>query len=401
MIEVANTTPKSRKFTNKKTNQQKKTIMSSLKIFGLVVLSCVVAMIIAILVLVALALTATDSVPYDTSIKSTFAEKINVHANSDQNDRHKFPCITGPEKSRWFVSSGRYNFALNIPPNSVTNVATGQTTKLTHSGKADGVDARMFSFNDEHYLLFCDDDKLMSIIQCNDDGDLDTDSVVQLRFSGMSKFEKNWTPYVFQDKLHFITRLHPLQVVELTSSCGQCVIVKDEHPHFQWDNDITLIRGGSPLMPSIEHAHLFVGMAHTAHKPNKFGEQLSTYRILMYRYNALSMSIEVVSDPLDLMTPLHVKYPDLNPKRYCRVNFGTAIWRDDNNDNVMLGVDIADSCPLIYIFSSYDDFIKLPTMTDAMTTAIEHVREYVDKRVGGVSLFSSWLSGLTFRRRLH
>jgi hypothetical protein len=116
MIEVANTTPKSRKFTNKKTNQQKKTIMSSLKIFGLVVLSCVVAMIIAILVLVALALTATDSVPYDTSIKSTFAEKINVHANSDQNDRHKFPCITGPEKSRWFVSSGRYNLRSTYHP---------------------------------------------------------------------------------------------------------------------------------------------------------------------------------------------------------------------------------------------------------------------------------------------
>ena len=86
--------------------------------------------------------------------------------------------------------------------------------------------------------------------------------------------EKNWTPFVWRDRLRFVYSMSPLSVVELASAeTGECKVVAGNLDYVRNDNGTT-IAGGTPLLPlasfttSIDgfSVDALVGFAHVIEK---------------------------------------------------------------------------------------------------------------------------------------
>lgn len=214
--------------------------------------------------------------------------------------------------------------------------------------------------------------------------------------------QKNWAPFVHNNSIHFITRLNPLQVVrydadDKSNESENCTVVVDVDPSWSWQASDVTVRGGSQLVEIGEG--LFLGAGHTAGEKPKWNS-LTTYRCVMYIFDASVMRIKKMSKPVNI-SPV---YPDLGLSRndYVRVHFPVDLTRARNGDWI-LGLDIFDSVPLLIriVEGAMNTFLKDDVDNDFdYKKATQEIQKEVSEASSSViTSISCWFSWLKFKRK--
>lgn len=175
-------------------------------------------------------------------------------------------------------------------------------------------------------------------------------------------YQKNWTPYVYNDKLYFIYSIKPTCVLEVINiDRGICNVVKGNPLTF---NDNINCFGSTPLLQWTDSK--FIGFAH----------RRTPWLSIPCVYDAKKMQFDKIYDPYTF--PL-AKHRLAQPWRNKEVQFPYELKIHDKN-TVILGLELQDRCPTWYYidYSSFVDYFGIGerTYTEVSpSTAVESSEE--------------------------
>ena len=171
--------------------------------------------------------------------------------------------------------------------------------------------------------------------------------------------EKNWTPFVWRDRLRFVYSMSPLSVVELASAeTGECKVVAGNLDYVRNFNGTT-IAGGSPLLPLASFftnadgfsVDAFVGFAHVIETDRARG-------LVLYRSVAVLLDAErnelQVGPAVDFPWP---KHPLARPRLGKEVQYPYEL-EVVGAGHVRIGVEINDCFPTWFTMS-IETFLSL------------------------------------------
>lgn len=346
------------------------------------VLSC----IILLFVFIVYTLIWSDPVAYDNNVRVIAATWI-PQPNPEQ--RCKF-AVQADSTSPMAFTCGEANYFANRPLNYILV----QNSTIIHCPRytEHPADARMFrNESGELRLLFVDGGQMTM-------SRLDGADRQYLTYAGAQQVEKNWTPYVYNQRLFFVTRLLPLHVVEWAPN-GQCRVIKNNGNWLEWNR--THLRGGSPMCHW--QGTYYIGIAHTAGHSNQDWKRTSSYRPIIYVFDAKTMRICNVSRPIDT-TQLTAELTG-RMGRYVRVQFGVALWREHGKWYAI--IDYADnfSCRVELNLETWlQEVVDLHASVDSTPDHVaiqanNDIAQWVNHKSGGLGYIASWWSTLHIRRR--
>ena len=230
-----------------------------------------------------------------------------------------------------------------------TNINVNYSHEVLHynSKKLRLYDSRLFKFRNINYVLFyayshdCDHygDEIMKMYIYN----LESEAVIKISvkdFDVESQHQKNWIPYVYNDKLYFIYSIKPTCVLEVTDiDKGKCIIVKGNPSEY---DDEAQCYGSTPLVQWTDT--LFVGFAH----------RREPWLSIPVVYDAEEMKFTKILETYNFALSGHLLS---KPWRGKYVQFPYMLRVIDETKTVILGLELQDRCPTWY-YLDYDSFVE-------------------------------------------
>ncbi|MEL7430906.1 MAG: hypothetical protein AAGI90_00035 [Chlamydiota bacterium] len=172
------------------------------------------------------------------------------------------------EKNPYFCYIGVVELDQNFHPTSSPQLINTRTPKQQVQSQAE--DARLFSYQDKIYLIYNDNTKIvhptdehrrdmfLAELKKNDDGYF-VDSSIKLisrEHYETQKWQKNWSPFVWQEQLFISYTLDPHEVLQIDLETGECVPCFWTPTEMFWDYG--RIRGSSiPCLMGDEYFAFF------------------------------------------------------------------------------------------------------------------------------------------------
>jgi len=170
-----------------------------------------------------------------------------------------------------------------------------------HAFDIQGEDPRIVILNDKVYVSFtCETNyKHMKRGICITEFDNYNPILLKIRNDKFNSVEKNWAPFVKDNKLYFVYNYDPLVVIHYDfNDDGLCDIVfMQENTTLPMNTTITYLRGGSNLIPykyeNIDDERYFIGGCHS--RVHKNGIHYNTHIILL---DTIEWKIVYISKPV-------------------------------------------------------------------------------------------------------
>lgn len=371
---------------------------------GIISIALLAALAASLIVVVSMSLLLRDHVTYDETVKLQYEFAVEPVAR-DARLRHKFACFVSPDQDEWYISAAsKYSKFLSSKLYDIEHVSSGKhvTVSENYPDSNHAIDARMFLDHTQKAWFIYFHRGGMRVISQQDVDEGNTGSYIDLAYENMQLPQKNWAPYVYENKLYFITRFVPLKVVvaDLDQTLPvNCTVVKDDAPDFVWDHEETFVRGSTPLVPLPGRGPVYFGLAHTAGLPNTDWRKLSTYRAIAVAYDAQKMQVLRISDPVDVFGSVAEKVKTVNPRRVSRVHFPSAVVVD--GQDFLICIDVFDCKSLIFrwpVEKAVAWFDALPQVD--LSEAKSRLLPTVYSNEGAFTLMASWLTCKKIRRVL-
>lgn len=220
-------------------------------------------------------------------------------------------------------------------------------------------DPRLFIINNEVYVMFICLSPYQNQIRCIAVTKFNEWNPLFLQIENMRKnpIEKNWAPFVINNKLYFVYNYDPLVIIHYDfNSSGICkIIFKQNNINLPINTSITYLRGGSNLLHYKDNYYIggvhsrlqkdcFIHFSHIVLLDIEKWELVYLSKPILYKYLLHDkLRVHDKNKPFKSLDTLHNVIIDKTPNL---IQDPISLYQND--DNFYITINIRDSVSLLY-----------------------------------------------------